>query len=245
MSKYYQFVKDIISTNVLMKELIWTTDLPEGFVVRTDFQTKGKGQGTNRWESAKGKNLLFSLLLRPEHIPIEEQFLISQLVSLGIIDSLRHLSQEAGNEFSVKWPNDIYWHNQKIGGILIENTWQGKKISTSVIGIGLNVNQKQFYSDAPNPVSLLQIFGKKFSRKALLKSILFAIEGYYLNPDADKIRKNYHQALFRREGFHSFRSDNLIFDAEIVGVANDGKLILKDKTGKVSGYYFKEVEFII
>jgi len=245
MSKNYQFVKETISTNVLMKELIWTMDLPEGFVVRTDFQTKGKGQGTNRWESAKGKNLLFSLLLRPVHIPIEEQFLISQFVSLGIIDSLRRLFPEAASGFSIKWPNDIYWHNQKTGGILIENAWQGGKITSSIIGIGLNVNQKQFYSDAPNPVSLLQITGKRFSRKALLKNMLTAIEYYYVNFDAELIRKNYHQALFRKEGFHSFRSDNLIFDAEIVEVANDGKLILKEKTGKISGYYFKEVEFRI
>ena len=245
MSKNYQFVKETISTNVLMKELIWTMDLPEGFVVRTDFQTKGKGQGTNRWESAKGKNLLFSLLLRPVHIPIEEQFLISQFVSLGIIDSLCSLFPEAAKGFSIKWPNDIYWHNQKIGGILIENAWQGGKISTSVIGIGLNVNQKQFYSDAPNPVSLLQISGKRFSRKALLKNILIAIADYYLNLDTEMIRKNYHQALFRNEGLYSYQSDNLIFDAEIVGVANDGKLMLKEKTGKISGYYFKEVEFRI
>jgi BirA family biotin operon repressor/biotin-[acetyl-CoA-carboxylase] ligase len=155
------------------------------------------------------------------------------------------LFPEAAKGFSIKWPNDIYWHNQKIGGILIENAWQGGKISTSVIGIGLNVNQKQFYSDAPNPVSLLQISGKRFSRKALLKNILIAIADYYLNLDTEMIRKNYHQALFRNEGLYSYQSDNLIFDAEIVGVANDGKLMLKEKTGKISGYYFKEVEFRI
>jgi BirA family biotin operon repressor/biotin-[acetyl-CoA-carboxylase] ligase len=245
MSKNYQFVKETISTNVLMKELIWTMDLPEGFVVRTDFQTKGKGQGTNRWESAKGKNLLFSLLLRPSTVPIDKHFLISQIVSLGIIDSLRSLHPEIAKGLSIKWPNDIYWNEKKLGGILIENVWQGSKITSSIIGIGLNVNQERFHSDAPNPVSLLQISGKKFSRKALLKSIKNAIEGYYHNFDAETISKNYHLDLFRKEGFHSFRSDNVIFDAGIVGVDNDGKLMLKEKDGKISGYYFKEVEFIL
>jgi BirA family transcriptional regulator, biotin operon repressor / biotin---[acetyl-CoA-carboxylase] ligase len=244
MSKYYQFVKETISTNVLMKELLRTTDLPEGFVVRADFQTKGKGQGINNWESAKGKNLLFSLLLRPHIVPIENQFIISQIVSLGIIDSLRSLHPDIAKGLSIKWPNDIYWNEKKLGGILIENAWQGNKITSSIIGVGLNVHQKQFYSDAPNPVSLLQISGKKFSRKALLKNMLTAIQQYYLNFDAEFIRKNYHQALFRKEGFHSYQSDNLIFAAEIIQVANDGKLILKEKTGKISGYYFKEVEFL-
>jgi len=244
MNRKYKFVRETDSTNALMKELIWTMDLPEGYVVRTDFQTKGKGQGTNRWESAKGKNLLFSLLLRPVQIPVEEQFLVSQLVSLGIVDSLRSLASEQAKEFSIKWPNDIYWQNEKVAGILIENTWQGRKISSSVIGIGLNVNQKQFFSDAPNPVSLLHILGKKTNRKALLKAILEAIEGYSLHLDKEIIRKNYHQSLFRKDGFHSYKAGNRIFDAEILEVANDGRLMLKEKTGEISGYYFKEVEFV-
>lgn len=244
MNKKYKFVKATDSTNALMKELMWTTDLPEGYVVRTDFQTNGKGQGTNRWESAKGKNLLFSLLLRPEQIPVEDQFLVSQFVSLGIVDSLRQLAPDQGKGFSIKWPNDIYWYDQKIAGILIENTWQGRKISTSVIGIGLNVNQKQFYSDAPNPVSLLQIFEKKCNRKALLSAVLRAIGGYYVRLDKEVIRNSYHQSLFRKDGFHFFRTGNKTFEAIILEVANDGKLILKEKTGEISGYYFKEVEFV-
>lgn len=238
-------MRETDSTNALMKELIWTMDLPEGYVVRTDFQTKGKGQGTNRWESAKGKNLLFSLLLRPVQIPIEEQFLVSQFVSLGIIDSLRNLAPEQAKGFSIKWPNDIYWYDKKIAGILIENTWQGRKIATSVIGTGLNVNQKQFNSNAPNPVSLLQIFGYKFNRKALLNVIFKAIEGYYLHLDKEVIRSNYHQSLFRKDGFYCYRTGNRIFDAEIMEVASDGRLILKEKTGEISGYYFKEVEFVL
>jgi BirA family biotin operon repressor/biotin-[acetyl-CoA-carboxylase] ligase len=245
MSKKYKYIKETDSTNVLMKELIWTADIPEGFVVRSDYQTKGKGQGANKWESEKGKNLLFSVLLQPEGIPVENQFLISQFVSLGIIDALRGLSPVAGAGFTVKWPNDIYWHDQKIAGILIENTWQGRKITSSVIGVGINVNQKHFCSDAPNPVSLYQIFRKKFSRKTLLKTILSAIEGYYIHIDAEQIRNKYHHSLYRKEGLHLFRSENHVFDAEIMGVEADGRLMLKEKTGKISGYYFKEVEFVL
>ncbi|MEA4936835.1 MAG: biotin--[acetyl-CoA-carboxylase] ligase [Paludibacter sp.] len=245
MSKKYKFIKETDSTNGLMKELIWTGDLPEGFVVRTDFQTRGKGQGTNKWESAKGKNLLFSILLKPVHVPVEEQFLISQIISLAIADSLRRLVSPDDDGFSIKWPNDIYWQNKKVGGILIENTWQGRKIASSVIGIGLNVNQKQFVSEAPNPVSLFQIFGRRFRRKALFKAVLSSIEAYYSDPDKDKIRKQYHQSLFRKNGFFLFRSGKLNFEAEVVEVANDGRLILRERNGKISGYYFKEVEFVL
>lgn len=245
MSRRFKFVRETDSTNELMKELLWTSDLPEGFVLRTDFQSRGKGQGTNRWESAKSKNLLFSLLLRPIHVPVEEQFLISQIVSLAICDSLKALSSSQEKEFSVKWPNDIYWKNKKIAGILIENTWQGRRIASSVIGIGLNVNQKQFLSGAPNPVSLLQIFGKRFRRKAILKTILSMINAYCSDSNQDSLRMKYHQSLFRRDGFYTYRSGKITFEAEIVEVANDGRLMLRDKDGKVSGYYFKEVEFVL
>lgn len=245
MSRRFKFIRETDSTNELMKELLWTSDLPEGYVLRTDFQTRGKGQGANRWESAKGKNLLFSLLLRPVRVPVEDQFLISQIVSLAICNCLKALSPSEEKEFSVKWPNDIYWKNKKIGGILIENTWRGKQIASSVIGIGLNVNQKQFLSDAPNPVSLYQIFGKRFRRKAILKTILSLIHTYCACLEDIEIRENYHQSLFRKSGFYAYRSGRITFEAEIVEVANDGKLMLRDRDGKVSGYYFKEVEFVV
>ena len=137
-------------------------------VVVADNQTEGRGCGTNRWESERGQNLLFSLMIHPENLPANQQFQISMAISLAIIDAL---GQMVG-DLSIKWPNDIYWRNGKLAGILIENTLKGNLIKDSIIGVGLNVNQRKFHSDAPNPVSLWQITGQETNREQLLKDIL-------------------------------------------------------------------------
>ena len=137
----------------------------EDMVVWADFQTAGRGQGTNKWESEQGKNLLFSILLHPKDIPANKQFAISMQVSLAICEALG----ERIGDLSIKWPNDIYWRNAKICGILIENRLQGSRIRDSIIGVGLNVNQRQFHSDAPNPVSLWQICEQETDREQLLR----------------------------------------------------------------------------
>lgn len=245
--KRYCYVRETSSTNVLMKEKLRETALPEGFVVRADFQHAGKGQGANRWESVKGKNLLFSLLLYPSHIPVEEQFLVSQIVSVGILRALKQsvADDTVRNGFSLKWPNDIYWNEQKIGGILIENSWQGGVIASSVIGAGLNINQKVFLSDAPNPVSLLQITGKRFRRKKILDLIMSEIADCYVNKTAGQIRREYINSLFRKTGHYRFQAGDELFSACIESVEKDGKLILKRDNGQVSGFYFKEVGFVL
>jgi BirA family biotin operon repressor/biotin-[acetyl-CoA-carboxylase] ligase len=138
------YLRETRSTNLVLKEMLREYELPEGFVLRTDFQSAGKGQPGNSWESEKGKNLLFSVLLYPQHIAIDQQFILSQLVSVAILRTLNSFC--AG--FSIKWPNDIYFGDKKIGGILIENSLQGSKLNTSIVGIGLNINQKTFRSDA-------------------------------------------------------------------------------------------------
>ncbi len=140
----------------------------EDVVVWADYQTAGKGQGTNSWESERGKNLTFSVLLHPQDIPANKQFSISMLVSLALCEAL---GQHIG-DLSIKWPNDIYWRNAKIAGILIEHRISGSLIRDSIIGIGLNVNQRHFLSDAPNPVSLWQICEQDTDREMLLCEFL-------------------------------------------------------------------------
>mgnify|MGYP003526946868 CR=1 FL=1 len=131
----------------------------EGTVVSTSFQTKGRGQLTNVWEAEEGKNILCSILLRPTALPIKSQFLISQAISVAIVDVLNTFAED----FSIKWPNDIYYKEEKIAGILIENTLSSKGIDSCIIGLGLNVNQQSFKSDAPNPISLHNIIGRDTS----------------------------------------------------------------------------------
>lgn len=206
-------------------------------VVWTDFQTAGKGQGTNSWESERGKNLLFSILYHPQGIPANRQFAISMAMSLAIVDAL----EEQIGDVSIKWPNDIYWRNAKICGILIENRLQGQTIKDAIIGVGVNVNQQKFLSNAPNPISLWQIHGHETDREALLQTILERFT-YYNNKE---LKQQYIGKLYRRKGFHPYCDKDGAFMAEFKDVEDDGHLILSREDGLLCRYAFKEVQFII
>ena len=209
----------------------------DGLVVVADYQTAGRGCGTNKWESERGKNLLFSMLVHPHDIPAVRQFHISMAISLAICESL----EQYIGDLSIKWPNDIYWRNGKIAGILIENTLKGTVIKNSIIGVGLNVNQRDFRSDAPNPVSLWQVSGQETDRDELLRDILRRFDGL-LGHD---IRHHYLSRLYRRRGFHPYADAEGAFMAEIADVREDGHLVLSDEAANERIYAFKEVTFII
>ena len=235
------FVGETASTNSLLSEMLREAALPEGFVVRTDFQTAGKGQHGNAWESERGANLLFSILLYPRHIGIEQQFRLSQIVCLAIKKTLdAHL-----DHITVKWPNDIYWKDKKLSGILIQNALQEATLKNSIVGIGLNVNQITFTSDAPNPVSMRQITDKIYDRDQLLAEIHANIMELYKNADKTFIEQEYDKSLYRRTGFHTFRTGDGVFQAKIHAVGSDGLLTLETEQGEKRGFYFKEVEFLI
>jgi BirA family biotin operon repressor/biotin-[acetyl-CoA-carboxylase] ligase len=206
-------------------------------VVVADYQTAGRGCGTNTWESERGKNLLFSMLIHPTEVPVAKQFRISMAISLAILDALE---QHIG-DVSIKWPNDIYWRNGKLGGILIENRLKGGCIKDCIIGVGLNVNQEQFHSDAPNPVSLKQIHGQETEREQLLRDILIRFDEY-LPLD---LKERYLSRLYRRKGFHPYTDKEGAFMAEIIDVEDDGHLLLRDDNGLDRRYAFKEVQFVI
>jgi BirA family biotin operon repressor/biotin-[acetyl-CoA-carboxylase] ligase len=207
-------------------------------VVVADYQTAGKGQGTNSWESERGKNLLFSVLYHPQRIPANRQFHISMAVSLAIADALgEHIG-----DVSIKWPNDIYWRNAKICGILIENRLLGQTIRDSIIGVGVNVNQRQFHSNAPNPVSLWQIHGHETDLELLLQSIL---DKFTLYINKKEIKTQYLHQLYRRKGFHPYADREGSFMAEIVDVEDDGHLLLCDDNGQQRRYACKAVSFVI
>lgn len=233
------FVQQTQSTNTLLWEMLRKEGFPEGFVVHTDFQTAGKGQSGNSWESERGENLLFSILLHPLNLPLDQLFFISQLVSVAI----KKVLDEITDEITVKWPNDIYWNDKKLGGILIENSLQAKSVKT-VVGIGLNINQKKFFSDAPNPVSLREITGKCFDRNILLEKIVENILELNSEHDLIAVRAKYAQNLYRKEGFHSYSANGELLQAKINTVQHDGQLILETANGKQLGFYFKEVKFV-
>lgn len=239
MNQLYYYTENTESTNNLLKELSLKEKLPEGYLVYTDFQTAGKGQPGNSWESENGKNLLFSILIYPHNILITEQFILSQITSLAI---KKVLDNYTGN-ITIKWPNDIYWKEKKICGILIENSLLRDKIDKCIIGIGLNINQEVFDSNAPNPVSLKQITGKETDRDKILQNIHHQLITLYKNTDIENIQKEYYHNLYRKEGFHPYTDATTKenFLARIEKVEPDGKLILITEKGERKEYYFKEV----
>ena len=170
-------VAETASTNSLLRELVIKESLAEGSVVVADFQTAGRGQIGNTWESEAGKNLMFSLVLYPTCIPANRQFLISQIAALSVKEALDLYA----DHITVKWPNDIYWKDKKICGMLIENDLSGHNLYCSIIGIGINLNQTVFRGDAPNPVSLFQIIGKEVDREEVLHRFLSIFYRYYLS----------------------------------------------------------------
>ena len=222
--------------------------------VVAEYQTAGRGCGSNTWESERGKNLTFSVLLHPTEIPADCQFRISEAVSVAICETLercfRPLSPSDGSpdsgeqEVTIKWPNDIYVGDRKICGILIENQLRGRLISDSIVGIGLNVNQTVFRSDAPNPVSIAQLTGHEEDREALLQAFLQRLSATMaMAPEA--LGEAYRSRLYRREGYHPFRDKEGAFEAKVQNVLDDGRLVLLDTEGKARMYAFKEVQFLL
>lgn len=233
------------STNNFLQSLCREQgEVAELTTVVADFQMSGRGQRGNSWESAPGKNLLFSFVLFPKFLEARRQFLISQIVSLAIKEELDTYTED----ISIKWPNDIYCKDNKICGMLIENDLMGRNISQSIAGIGININQEAFYSSAPNPVSLLQITGMEYDRFNILRNIMLRIQTYYeqlRQRDTESIACRYGEALFRKEGLHRYKDANGEFMARIVRVEPEGTLILEDESLRERGYMFKEVEYLL
>jgi BirA family transcriptional regulator, biotin operon repressor / biotin---[acetyl-CoA-carboxylase] ligase len=236
-------IHETSSTNSYLGQLIKEKPLDEGSMVYADFQTQGRGVSTNVWESEKAKNLLCSILLRPTFVPIKQQFIISQVVSLAITDVLRTYS----TAISIKWPNDIYWNDKKIAGILIENNLQNGLLATCIIGIGLNVNQETFHSSAPNPISLIHITNTTYHIATFATSIRNAIFERYiqlLKGKINDIQKEYTERLYRSTGVYVYEDEKGAFNASIHQVTPDGYLELKRENGNHQRYAFKEVRFI-
>lgn len=236
------------STNTYLRELGGGDPAYDYEVAVADFQTAGRGQKGNTWESEQGKNLLFSILAHPKNIKVREQFYISEAIALAVSDSvMAALGPQFAREVSVKWSNDVYWKEFKMAGILIENTLQGDRILDTVVGVGLDVNQEVFLSDAPNPISLKNITGRDYDRDALLSDIVERFKGY-MELQADKrsdVDKLYRNRLFRREGYHRFRDAQGEFEACIEGIRPDGCLMLQTTGGEHRVYEFKQVQFIL
>jgi BirA family transcriptional regulator, biotin operon repressor / biotin---[acetyl-CoA-carboxylase] ligase len=230
------------STNKYAAAILHKENSPEGTVILADVQTHGKGQGGNIWLSDNGLNLLCSIILKPDFLPAYKQFYLSMCVATGINDCLTDL----GIVSQVKWPNDILIQGKKVAGILIENTILSQNLHTTIVGIGLNVNQVFFPPDIPNPASLAGETGKTFDVSQLLEKLLPFLEKRFnqlYDDDFITIKSRYLNSLWLLNIRASFTDQKGIFDGRIVDVAESGELIILTSAGETRMYGFKEVEF--
>ena len=239
-------LQEVTSTSDFLKHTAATADT--GTMICAFRQTAGRGQKGNSWEAEPGKNATFSILLKNPKVAVKKQFALSEAVSLAIVDVL----EQYATGFKIKWPNDVYYGDRKISGILIENSLAGDAIDYTVAGVGVNINQQLFTSDAPNPVSLTQITGEFYDLMAMLEQLGEKIEHYCDFDGSTKQLKALHERylahLYRNDGEpHPFvLPDGTRFDATIDDVALDGTLKLRHSSnGKVRNYRFKEVGFVI
>ena len=230
---------EVASTNTVA-ETMPSGELRDKTVVLTWRQTQGRGQATNKWESEPFKNIAMTVIFRPENLQAGKQFAISMVIALGCLDFVSRYVQGV----TVKWPNDIYVGDKKIAGILIEHRVAGACIQSSLCGIGLNVNQSVFLSDAPNPVSLVQLTGKELDLGEALGELLACIRrryeqlGNYAALEAD-FRKN----MYRGTGVFDWEDESGAFRASVAGIDEYGQLILEDTEGCRRLYAFKEVRY--
>lgn len=217
----------------------------DNVAVWADFQTAGRGCGNNTWESQRGKNLLFSLLCHPVFVKADRQFVVSEAIALAIRRVVCRYVEPG--RVRIKWPNDLYVDDRKLAGILIENQLHGQLLASCIIGVGLNVNQQVFLSDAPNPVSLWQLLGRETDRETLLDEIVqtFGEELTRCDTEAQEVHFDYVSCLYRNEGFHRYRDANGEFEAELETIETDGRLILRDRSGRLRRYAFKEVQYVL
>ena len=233
----------IDSTNAYLQRKQLECDI-RNWVVSGDEQTAGKGMGSNGWESEVGKNLTFSLALEMGFLPAERQFLLSEAVPLGIIEVLDTILPP--EKLSIKWPNDIYFENRKLAGILINSTIKANMMDISIIGIGLNVNQMQFQDWPTHPISLKMIAGKDFDLQPLLEQVVESIYNkvQILKTNPSDIEKTYLQRLFRYRTWADYEVDGKTLRLFMTGIDAFGRLQLLDKENKPYRFAIKEIRFL-
>ena len=235
-------IDEVESTQSYLIELSNKTELQEGVVINALSQFKGIGQFDNKWESEDGKNLTFSLLLKPRFLNPCNQFLLTQVLSLAIYD---FLLTQTNKTVSIKWPNDIYIDKNKICGILVKNQLLGSVFENSFCGIGLNVNQEKF-PPLPNPTSLIIETGKEFGLENVLQQVLKHIDFRYAQLKQGKIellQQDYMKRLLYNGVFARYIYKGREIEARIFDVNDFGHLLLEEREGDVICCELKEISF--
>jgi BirA family biotin operon repressor/biotin-[acetyl-CoA-carboxylase] ligase len=235
------FMPECHSTNDEASRLVQSSNTLEGTVVITNNQTGGRGQRGNTWVSESGKNLTFSVLIKPSFLLVKDQFFLNIAFSLGLFDYLRAV---LGAEVKIKWPNDILVNGRKICGILIENHIQAQHIQHSIVGIGLNVNQNKFEVSTATSMSMEK--GDAFILEEELPKLLLFLEKRFLqlrSQDFKQLTADYLACLYWIGEKHFFKNKSETFEGTISGIDSVGKLKVESEAG-TKFFDIKEIEFL-
>jgi BirA family transcriptional regulator, biotin operon repressor / biotin---[acetyl-CoA-carboxylase] ligase len=234
------------STNSYASEMLRQIKPVEGTIIYTFEQKSGRGQRGNFWHSEPNKNVALSLILYPSFLPVNDQFLLTKMVSLAVADLMAEMLPGQASGVKIKWPNDIYVNDKKIAGILIENGIAQNIIQSSVIGIGLNINQVDF-PEGLNACSLKLISGKEFRLQEVIEALCGFIEGRYLQMKANKHElssNDYLRRLYRLNEWSNYSLFNEITEGRIKGVSASGKLQLELRSSEIKEFDLKEISFL-
>ena len=240
------FLLEVESTNTYAMNLLRNVNAIEGTVVHTDRQTRGRGQRGASWNSDAASNITASVILKPSFLSIENSFYLSKISALAVYDVLTEILAESQYDIKIKWPNDILVNKRKIAGILIENNFNHLSIQHSVIGIGLNVNQRIFEGLENTVTSLQLLTGKHFERNEVLEKLCVHLEKWYLKLKELKlalIDEHYMQHLFGVNQLMQFAdASEKIFEGTIKGITREGKLSVEMADGRLVDFEVKQIK---
>lgn len=242
------YLKSVDSTNSYATELLRQNKVSEGTIIYSFEQTNGRGQRGNSWESEPNKNVAFSAILQPHFLTADKQYLLTKITALAVTDLMAEVLKSSipKERIEIKWPNDIYINEKKIGGILIENSLRDTYIQNSIIGIGININQIVFKTTT-NSTSLALLTNKKFDLTETIELLCSFIEARYLQLKAEKIAtidNDYLQRLYKLNSWNMFSVNNRLFKGKITGVSEIGKLRVLLLNEEIKEFDLKEIVFI-
>jgi BirA family biotin operon repressor/biotin-[acetyl-CoA-carboxylase] ligase len=236
-------LQEVSSTNNYLKELSKEKELEEGTVILADYQTAGRGRGTNTWLADSGKSITMSVYIRPL-LKAGHHFMLNEMLSVALVDVLA----SQGIYAMIKWPNDIYIADRKVAGLLIENVLHGDTISGSVLGIGLNVNQQKFPKELTNPVSMAQVLERSLVLPELTETILACITRRYeilKTGNMNQLHTEYSAHLYKRGEWISFDSKEQKVEGILFNVFQSGELCVRLNNGALQSYLYDEVQNLI
>lgn len=246
-------LKRINSTNAYALEFISKSNPIEGTVISASFQYAGKGQIGRFWESEDGKNITCSTILRPTFIRAHDQFYLNMAISLALADLIDHILKEVDLKASIKWPNDIYVGDEKIAGILIQNSIVGKNLNASVIGTGININQIQFSGNIPNPTSIATLLTREIDLESAFNSLFdflslryTELKTRYAGNLMQGMKQAYLDRMYRLNTWADFKTeDEELFSGRIIGIDEIGRLQIQRENDSIKTFSFREIQFIL